>query len=544
MISNMKIGVRLGCAFGVIVLLIVGIVVLSLSSMAKVETQIEHIVKGNSVKLIAAQEASDSVASLYRAIDMIVLEDKDAAAQVRHKESINTCRSRYQAAIKALDENEKSEQGRVILEKIKQAITAAKDVNNSIIELAMSGKNNEAHDLLLSRSNALYMTLTKELDEMAAYQKSRIDFRYTEARSTYSSARNGLIAAMLAALVIAAIFSVTATRSITVPLNGMVEMLKDIASGEGDLTKRLDASRRDEVGEASHWFNAFIERLHAIISNLAQTSSQIASASGQLRATAEQIAAGAEEVASQTSTVATASEEMSATSSDIARNCSMAAESSRHSSLAATRGSAVVQDTINGMVRIADQVRQSAATVENLGQRSEQIGQIVGTIEDIADQTNLLALNAAIEAARAGEQGRGFAVVADEVRALAERTTRATKEISDMIKTIQHETKAAVRAMEEGVSEVEKGAASSEKSGQALAEILEQINEVTHQINQIATAAEQQTATTCEITQNVQQVTEVVCMTARGASETAVASSQLAMNAHELQDLVRKFRLA
>ena len=154
MISNMKIGVRLGVAFGVIVLMIVGMVVFGLSSMAKIEKQLEHVVKGNSVKLIAAQEASDAVASLYRAIDMIVLEDKDAAAQARHKEKINVCRTRYQAAFKTLDENEKSEQGRAILEKIKQSITAAKDVNNTIIELAMSGKSNEAHDLLLLRSNA------------------------------------------------------------------------------------------------------------------------------------------------------------------------------------------------------------------------------------------------------------------------------------------------------------------------------------------------------------------------------------------------------
>jgi methyl-accepting chemotaxis protein len=202
-----------------------------------------------------------------------------------------------------------------------------------------------------------------------------------------------------------------------------------------------------------------------------------------------------------------------------------------------------VQDTIAGMVKIAERVKNSARTVENLGERSEQIGQIIGTIEDIADQTNLLALNAAIEAARAGEQGRGFAVVADEVRALAERTSRATREIGEMIKGIQAETKIAVRVMEEGVAEVEKGATSSEQSGKALDMILKQISEVTMQINQIATAAEEQTATTSEITMNVQQVTEVVHQTARGANETATAAAQLSSNAEMLQQMVRKFRL-
>jgi methyl-accepting chemotaxis protein len=286
-----------------------------------------------------------------------------------------------------------------------------------------------------------------------------------------------------------------------------------------------------------------VESLRNLISHVADTSGQIASASNQLRSTAEQIATGAEEVASQTSTVATASEEMAATSGDIAQNCSMAAESSRQSSESASRGGAVVQETIAGMVKIAERVRNSAQTVENLGARSEQIGQIIGTIEDIADQTNLLALNAAIEAARAGEQGRGFAVVADEVRALAERTSRATREIGEMIKGIQAETKTAVRVMEEGVAEVEKGAMSSQQSGEALDMILQQISEVTMQINQIATAAEEQTATTSEITMNVQQVTEVVHQTARGASETATAAAQLSSNAEMLQELVRKFKL-
>ena len=160
-------------------------------------------------------------------------------------------------------------------------------------------------------------------------------------------------------------------------------------------------------------------------------------------------------------------------------------------------------------------------------QRSDQIGEIIGTIEDIADQTNLLALNAAIEAARAGEQGRGFAVVADEVRALAERTTRATREIGEMIKAIQKETKGAVAAMEQGVHQVETGTEEAARSGQALQDILAQVNDVAMQVNQIATAAEEQTATTSEISSNMLQITEVVQQTSHGAHESATAAAQL-----------------
>jgi methyl-accepting chemotaxis protein len=188
-------------------------------------------------------------------------------------------------------------------------------------------------------------------------------------------------------------------------------------------------------------------------------------------------------------------------------------------------------------------VQETAQTVASLGARSDQIGDIIGTIEDIADQTNLLALNAAIEAARAGEQGRGFAVVADEVRALAERTTRATREIGEMIKAIQSETRGAVAAMEQGVRQVETGTEEAAKSGLALRDILEQVNDVAMQVNQIATAAEEQTATTGEISSNMNQITEVVQLTSQGAQESATAASQLSGHAEELQRLVRQFTI-
>jgi methyl-accepting chemotaxis protein len=234
---------------------------------------------------------------------------------------------------------------------------------------------------------------------------------------------------------------------------------------------------------------------------------------------------------------------MSATSGDIAQNCQMAAEGAQRASQFAVNGAAVVEKTVLVMGQIAAKVQDTARNVESLGARSDQIGAIIGTIQDIADQTNLLALNAAIEAARAGEQGRGFAVVADEVRALAERTTKATREIGEMIKAIQTETKDAVAAMEQGVRQVETGTEEAAKSGAALQEILEQVNSVAMQINQVATAAEEQTATTSEISSNMLQITDVVHQTSMGAHESATAAAQLSGNAEELQRLVHLFKL-
>ena len=340
------------------------------------------------------------------------------------------------------------------------------------------------------------------------------------------------------------ILSTIVIRSITKPLLKLVAMLKDIAQGEGDLTKRLDTvAGKDEIGEISRWFNLFVDNIASVIGQASATTGRVAAASEQLHGTADQIATAAEEVAGQSTTVATASEEMSSTSTDISRNCSRAVEVANHAGRMASDGSVVVQDTLEGMNQIAERVREAAETVKSLGGRSDQIGEIVSTIEEIADQTNLLALNAAIEAARAGEQGRGFAVVADEVRALAERTARATREIGGMIKGIQEDTLGAVNSMDSGVKAVEVGMASSRRSGEALTQILQAVGEVTVQMEQIATAAEEQTATTCEISHNIQQITEVVQETARGASETSAAASSLHAAAQELEKLVSRFKI-
>ena len=206
------------------------------------------------------------------------------------------------------------------------------------------------------------------------------------------------------------------------------------AIASGDLTARSLITSHDEMGLLGQDMNFMADKLSGIIRRLSDNCHSVSSAAIQMHSTADQMSTSTEELAAQASTIATACEEMSATSSEIARNCHEAASESSKANDAALVGAKVVDETVSVMSRIADRVRTTAQTVERLGARSDQIGAIIGTIEDIADQTNLLALNAAIEAARAGEQGRGFAVVADEVRALAERTTRATKEIGEMIK--------------------------------------------------------------------------------------------------------------
>ncbi|HBG06813.1 MAG: chemotaxis protein [Geobacteraceae bacterium GWC2_58_44] len=314
-------------------------------------------------------------------------------------------------------------------------------------------------------------------------------------------------------------------------------------ASQGDLSCRVEHAGAGDLARLGQAFNLMMGDWNKTMHQFFTVTDLVRNSVALVSATNDAMTAAAEDVALQATTIATASEEMSATSGDIARNCLYAAENAHKVTEETTSGADIVRNSARLMQNIAQRVTVTSTTVAGLGERSDQIGAIAGTIEDIADQTNLLALNAAIEAARAGETGRGFAVVADEVRALAERTTRATKEIDAMIKTIQTETRAAVGSMGEGVEQVNQGTAETCRSGEALAGILTMINDLTMQLSQIATAAEEQTATTHEITHNIQLITSVVNGNVDNARSTRTATSKLAEQVDQLHQLVGHFRL-
>jgi methyl-accepting chemotaxis protein len=421
-------------------------------------------------------------------------------------------------------------------------ISGMSEVKDSLDKIVKEEQRNTAYVSLHKDAASLAAKVKETSGAQVRSQEESVAAAYKTAVSTYERQRLIMIISGALAFLLGLAGAIFLINNFITRINRVSAAMDRVASG--DLSTKIQIFAKDEIGDLGHAINRTLESMHSMVTSIRDTAAQVASAATQLYATSEQIATGAEEVAAQASTVATASEEMTSTSSEIAKNCLLAVESSKQAGDSAESGAEVVQETVAEMGRIADRVKESAQTVESLGARSDQIGEIVGTIEDIADQTNLLALNAAIEAARAGEQGRGFAVVADEVRALAERTTKATKEIGAMIKAIQVETKSAVSSMEQGVREVEQGTIGAAKSGEALQQILEQANSVTMQINQIATAAEEQTATTNEITNNIQQITEVVHETAKGSQESASAANQLSRLAEELQEVVNRFKLA
>ena len=255
------------------------------------------------------------------------------------------------------------------------------------------------------------------------------------------------------------------------------------------------------------------------------------------------MAAGAQEQSSQTTEVAAAVEQMTKTIYETTKNTGQAAEASKNAGKVAKEGGNIVEETIIGMNRISDVVTKSAETVQELGKSSNQIGEIVQVIDDIADQTNLLALNAAIEAARAGEQGRGFAVVADEVRKLAERTTKATKEIATMIKQIQKDTAEAVISMQTGKNEVNNGKQLALKAGDALTEIISGADKVVDIVTQVASASEEQSSASEQISKNIESISSVTQQSASGVQQIAHASEDLNRLTLNLQELIAQFKL-
>ena len=242
------------------------------------------------------------------------------------------------------------------------------------------------------------------------------------------------------------------------PLHSLTAISHNIAQGEGDLTKRVPVGiGSDEITGLARDFNLFIQKMHGALSLVNQATNRLATSTIELSSTADNVVRAAEGQESRAVQSASAVEEMTMTAGDVARNSTEAARLAQETAETARSGEEVMTQTVTGMQQISEAVVQAANIITTLGRSSDQIGEIVRVIEDIADQTNLLALNAAIEAARAGEQGRGFAVVADEVRKLAERTTKATKEIGDMIRQIQQDTKSAVASMDQGTNQVGQG---------------------------------------------------------------------------------------
>jgi methyl-accepting chemotaxis protein len=325
------------------------------------------------------------------------------------------------------------------------------------------------------------------------------------------------------------------------PVNEAGQVLEVMATG--DLRVRMKGHYQGDNENLKKNINLLGDSLSHLIMQVNESVHSSASSASEISATSDSLAASTQEQSAQADEVASAVEQMSRTVTDNAMSANRTSEVANENGAIAKEGASVVEQTVTKMRDIAKVVKDSAGNIQKLGDSSKQIGEIISVIDDIADQTNLLALNAAIEAARAGEQGRGFAVVADEVRKLAERTTEATKQIATMIKGIQKETDAAVVAMNEGTNEVNNGIELADKAGTSLNKILESTQEVIDMINQIAAASEEQSATSEQISKNVVSISKVTAESAQRVEDVSKTANELARATEDLSILMQKFKV-
>ncbi|MGO9378750.1 MAG: methyl-accepting chemotaxis protein [Dissulfurispiraceae bacterium] len=538
-LGNLKISSKLFGSFSIIVALMLGVGILSLLKLGSLKTDIEIITKDNYPKTKWANEISAGVLQAEISLRNAVLADNHD--EIANELSIiNDGAKRVAERIELFKKNINTEKGKELFQKYLDARSKYREELVKVIALLKEGKQQDAREALrrLAPLRELYVN---SLLDMIKYQDESMGATGQEAEDNYTLARNIIIVAILVAISLSLFLAIIITGSIVKPLNKAVSTAERVA--DGDLTVEIEANSSDETGTLLKAIKHMANKLRKMMSDIKQASASMASGSEQLSASSEEITRSMSSQSARASQIATSAEEMSQTVIDIAKNSANIATAATDTASIAGQGADIVNKSVDESKAIATTVDNSVRVMQTLGDRSKQIGEIIAVINDIADQTNLLALNAAIEAARAGEQGRGFAVVADEVRKLAERTSKATSEISGMIGSMQSEVDHAVQAMDETSKKVEVGLKYSQNAGEQLSNIVSSATSLKGMVQQIATATEEMSTTSEAISGDIHEIANGSSEISSGATQIARSSTELARLAGDLKVIVEQFKV-
>ncbi|MES9969056.1 MAG: methyl-accepting chemotaxis protein [Candidatus Thiodiazotropha sp.] len=412
---------------------------------------------------------------------------------------------------------------------------------SKIEEHIKAGHYHEANSLVLSVVNPVLKEMKQTIGSLSKIQDEEAEMFFTETDEAYHS----MITWVILCLAVGAIVSLVLAFLIITTISKGVDEIESTAKqlADGDLGARVNYQNKDELGHIADAFNEMADKFHDAINEVKDSVTQLASAAEETSAVTTQTNAGIGQQLSETSQVATAMNQMSATVQEVARNAVEAAEAAREADSTFHQGKQVIDKVIDAIGELAKEVEEAADVIQQLESESMNIGSVLDVIKSIAEQTNLLALNAAIEAARAGEQGRGFAVVADEVRTLAGRTQESTQEIEEMITRLQSGANSAVKVMAEGKEMTQVGVEQAAAAGEALHSINNAVEQIAGMNTQIASAAEEQSSVTEEINRSIVSINEVAEQSAAGAQQTAAASDDLARLAEQLKGLVERFKV-
>ncbi|NAT24406.1 methyl-accepting chemotaxis protein [Pseudomonas syringae pv. actinidifoliorum] len=539
-LRNMNIAPRAFLGFAMIGTLMLILGVFALSQMNKIRGATEDLADGN-VPSIKSLDRFAEVSIRLRVLSYRLLVNRDPETQqktidllaMRNKQ-ITDAQAIYEKLIS--DPNERNLYGQYV-----QLLGQYRQLEERLKTLTRANKIEELQNLLnnelLSNSDQMNVVLGK-LVEINTAQLNQVK---KDASREYDSAFNMVIGLLIAATLLTIVFAWMLIKSITTPIATALHAAETIA--KGNLTQPIQIDGSDEAGRLLMAMKTMQDKLRDTLQGISGSATQLASAAEELNAVTDESARGLVQQNNEIEQAATAVNEMTSAVEEVARNAVSTSQASRNAATSAGDGRDLVQETVSAIERMSGDVKDTSELIINLASESRDIGKVLDVIRGLADQTNLLALNAAIEAARAGEAGRGFAVVADEVRALAHRTQQSTSEIERMIGSIQSGTEQAVSSMRNSTERAESTLNIAKGAGMALNTINVAVEEINERNMVIASAAEEQAQVAREVDRNLVNIRDLSAQSTTGANQTSAASTELSRLAVDLNSMVSRFAL-